>query len=77
MKFTASVRVPWRIAWVLGLVSKRSCYRADGTPKIRYGSEGSAAMAAHHMGRKTGKNYDVYRCWFHCRKWHIGRSVRS
>lgn len=65
----------WRIAWLLGLISKRSCQRADGSSKVRYGSRVTAEIAALVLSTKYNKPMDAYRCWFHCRKWHIGESV--
>ncbi len=62
---------------LLGLASKRSCYRADGRPKQRYPTRGSAEKAARQVSGKTGRDFDVYRCWFHCRRWHFGGTVRA
>lgn len=77
-----SIPLPRQVGWVLGLLSKRSCYRADGKPKQRYPSFGSAATAAYQMERKTGREFDAYRCprcWLRNRLrrwgWHIGGTV--
>jgi hypothetical protein len=65
----------WRIKWLLGLMSKRSHYNAAGKPKQQY-SKASAMKAAIAMTKKTGRQFDTYRCWFYCRHWHIGGSVK-
>lgn len=61
--------------WLLGLLSKRSCYTLNGKPKIRYGSRDTALRAAEKLSISYGKPMDAYRCWFRCRKWHVGRAA--
>lgn len=65
----------WRIAWIIGLFSKRAHYNSAGKPKQPY-SKQSAIRAAIHMSMKTGRQFDIYRCWIYCRKYHIGGSVK-
>ena len=60
-----TLRERWR--WLLGLISKRSCQRADGRPKQRHQTRRAAEKAAASMARDSGRQFDVYRCWFHCR----------
>lgn len=70
-----NLRQRWH--WLLGLISSRSCYNAAGKPKVRFTTRESAQKAADSMSRKTGRQFDVYRCWFHCRQWHFGGSVKT
>lgn len=82
MQKQVSITLPRQVGWVLGLLSKRSCYRADGNPKQRYPSFGSASSAAYKMKQKNGREFDVYRClrcWIRNRfrhwQWHIGGTM--
>lgn len=68
--------IPQRFAWVLGLLSKRSCINAKGNPKQRFDTREAANRAAFHMWEHTRRNYDVYRC-LRCRKFHFGGSVKE
>lgn len=67
----------WRVYWILGLLSKRSCYRMDGKPKQRHKTREAAEKAANSLSNKTGRDMEAYRCWFRCRKWHIGGAVNK
>lgn len=67
----------YRWVWLKGLLSKRSHYTASGEPKQAYSSADSATRAARAMAMKTFRPFDAYRCWFYCRKWHIGAAVPS
>jgi hypothetical protein len=66
----------WRYAWVRGLLSKRSHLTTAGNPKQAFRTRSSAQLAAASLELKTGRRFDVYRCWVYCRKFHIGGSVR-
>jgi hypothetical protein len=66
-----------KIYWLMGLISKRSCYRSDGRPKQKYPTKEAAERAAIAIEAKHGSKLDAYRCWFRCRKWHIGSSVTT
>ena len=68
--------IRWRVAWLLGLLSRRSHYTASGKPKQAFASRAQAQRAAASMTRKTGRPFDVYRCWLYCRNFHFGGSVR-
>lgn len=62
--------------WLLGLASRRSCYRADGRPKERYPTRAAAERAAAAVGKKFGRELEAYRCWLRCRRWHVGGVAR-
>lgn len=66
----------WRFAWLMGLLSRRSHYAASGNPKQAFATREAAQRAADSMSRETGRAFDVYRCWFYCRKFHFGGTVR-
>ena len=48
-------------------------WRADGTPKIAYGSQGEALAVADERRAETGVDLSVYRCDF-CSAWHMGNA---
>lgn len=73
---TDTLTLAQRWAWLRGLISKRSCFNDRGIPKIRFNTREQAQRAADSLSRKSGRQFDVYRCWFHCRKWHFGGTVR-
>ncbi|HMD47136.1 MAG TPA: hypothetical protein VKG43_13305 [Acidimicrobiales bacterium] len=50
-----------------------SHWRADGAPKVRYGTEREAQMAAAERGAEGGVDLGVYRCEY-CSGWHMGRT---
>lgn len=68
--------IPQRAVWVLGLLSKRSHLNSKGNPKQQFDTRDAANKAALHMGKHTGREYDVYRC-LRCRKFHFGGSVKT
>jgi hypothetical protein len=45
--------------------------KGDWQSKIDYRSQPSAERAAMQLQRKTGRDFDVYQCWY-CRGWHVG-----
>ncbi|HVX22121.1 MAG TPA: hypothetical protein VHB02_12285 [Acidimicrobiales bacterium] len=49
-----------------------SHWRADGRPKVRYGTQGEALSVAEERAREAGTDLTVYRCEF-CGGWHMGR----
>ena len=48
-----------------------SHWRADGTPKTAYRSQGEALAMADERRRISGTDLSVYRCDF-CPAWHMG-----
>lgn len=66
----------WRLVWILGLFSKRAHYNSAGKPKQQYNTKKTAEKAAFAMQKKTGRKFDVYRCYIYCRKYHIGGSIK-
>lgn len=50
----------------------RSCYRADGTPKVRLSR--AAAKRMRDDLRRKGDQVDMYRCDLGCGSWHVGHS---
>lgn len=48
-------------------------WRADGTPKTAYGSQGEALAVAEERRAETGADLSVYRCEF-CSAWHMGNA---
>ena len=48
-------------------------FRADGTPKVAYGSQGEALAVADERRAETGADLSVYRCGF-CSAWHMGNA---
>ena len=60
---------------IKGYLSPRSHYRYDGTPKVQYNTRATAEAAALYMSEKLKRPQEAYRCWFYCRKFHIGRAA--
>jgi hypothetical protein len=69
------MKLKHRVRWLAGLLSPRSCTNANGNPKQKYPTKEKAERAAASLERKNNKPYDAYKCWFHCRQWHVGGSV--
>lgn len=70
-------KMKWRIAWLISLFSRRAHFTNSGKPKQSYNTKQSADKAAIAMHNKTGRDFDSYRCWVYCRKFHIGGSVKE
>lgn len=51
--------------WHLAPRKPRDCFKADGTPKVRYSEPMAEQKAAEHEG------YHAYECP-HCGWWHCG-----
>jgi hypothetical protein len=51
-----------------------SHWRADGAPKVRYGSRAEALSAAYDRGTEEGIELSAYQCDF-CDGWHMGRAT--
>jgi hypothetical protein len=47
-------------------------WRADGAPKVSYGSAGEAWSVADERRQETGVALNVYQCDV-CAGWHMGR----
>lgn len=61
---------------LLGILSPRSHYNANGKPKIEYGSKASAVRAAEAMSKKRGVYFSNYKC-LHCKGYHIGKNSEN
>jgi hypothetical protein len=48
-------------------------WRADGTPKAAYVSQGEALAVADERRAETGADLSVYRCEL-CSAWHMGNA---
>ena len=49
-----------------------SHWRADGKPKVRFGSRAEALAAAYERAQDADTALGVYQCAF-CKGWHMGR----
>ncbi len=49
-----------------------SHWRADGQPKVRFGSRADALVAAYERAQDADAELGVYECAF-CHGWHMGR----
>lgn len=49
-----------------------SHWRADGQPKVRFGSRSEAVSAAYERAQEAEAELGVYQCAF-CQGWHMGR----
>jgi hypothetical protein len=58
---------------ILGLFSKRSHFRDDGTPKVSYNTKSSAKRAAISMTKKRGVYFSNYKCLW-CDGYHLGKN---
>lgn len=58
---------------ILGLISRRSHKRKDGTPKITYNTKVSATKAAENMKERYGKHFSNYKCLW-CNGYHLGKN---
>lgn len=58
---------------VLGLFSKRSHYRDNGTEKVGYNTKATATRIAKEMSEKHGTHFSNYRC-IYCGRFHLGKN---
>jgi hypothetical protein len=67
----------WLHTLVSGMCGRgNSCaYERHGEikQKIDYRSQESADKARVKLGKKFGREFDAYQCWF-CRGWHVGNA---
>jgi len=59
---------------LIGLCSKRSHFRDDGTAKVMYNTKKTAVRVAKQMMDKNGTYYSNYKCLY-CDGYHIGRNL--
>ncbi len=58
---------------ILGLFSKRSHYRDNGTEKVSYNTKATANKVATKMSAKHETHFSNYRC-IYCGKYHLGKN---
>lgn len=58
---------------LLGIISKRSHYRDDGSSKVMYNTKASAIKAAESMKTKQKKHFSNYKCLW-CDGFHLGKN---
>ena len=55
---------------------RRPHWRADGAPKVAYGSRAEALTVAEERQQESGTDLEVYRCHV-CHAWHMGTNRGS
>lgn len=61
---------------LIGLCSKRSHFRDNGTAKVMYNTKATAVKSASAMMKKNGVYYSNYKCLY-CDGYHIGRNSEN
>lgn len=61
---------------LIGLCSKRSHFRDNGTAKVIYNTKITAVKSASAMMKKNGVYYSNYKCLY-CDGYHIGRNSEN
>lgn len=61
---------------LIGLCSKRSHFRDNGTAKVMYNTKITAVKSASAMMKKNGVYYSNYKCLY-CDGYHIGRNSEN
>jgi len=61
---------------LIGLASKRSHLRDDGSPKVMYNTKATAQKVAKQMLEKKGKYFSNYKCLW-CDGYHLGKNSEN